>query len=209
MTQIPPVHLIHDPAEGATFVAVETVRKLSYEEFLDFEGEDETLRYEWVDGELVVSPWPDNPHQLVAVRTARELFRLGDDAGHGLTLPQMTFRVSAGRARIPDLVFIGRAKLPLPARARDLSVVPDLVVEILSPSTAATDLREKRDDYRAARVPAYWIVDPEARSVTVWDFTAQPPTAVEYRDHLPWVSAGQRLGEIDLAALFATEGWLR
>jgi len=190
-------------------VAVETARKLSYEEFLDFEGEDETVRYEWVDGELVVTPSPDNPHQLVAGRLGYELHRLGDEPGHGLTLPQMTFRVSPTRARIPDFAFIGRAQLPLPAKGRDLPVVPDLVVEILSPSTAATDLRDKRDDYRAAGVPAYWIVDPEARSVTVWDFVAQPPTAVEYRDRLPWVFGGERLGEIDLERLFATEGWLR
>jgi len=190
-------------------VAVETARKVSYEEFLDFEGEDETVRYEWVDGELVMTPAPDNPHQLVAGRLGYELHRLGDEPGHGLSLPQMTLRVSATRARIPDLAFIGRAKLPLPAKGRDLPVVPDLVVEILSPSTAATDLRDKRDDYRAAGVPAYWIVDPDARSVTAWDFTAQPPTAVEYRGRLPWVFGGQRLGEIGLPALFATEGWLR
>jgi Uma2 family endonuclease len=139
----------------------------------------------------------------------RELLRLGDDAGLGLTLPQITLRVSGTRARIPDFVFIGRDKLPLPAKSRDVSVVPDLVVEILSPSTATTDLRDKRDDYRAAGVPAYWIVDPEGRSVTVWDFTAQPPTAVEYRDRLPWTFGGARLGEIDLERLFATEGWLR
>jgi len=190
-------------------VAVETTRKLSYEEFLDFEGEDETLRYEWVDGELVVSPAAGLPHQLVVAHLWRELIRLGDDQGHGLTLTQMTFRVSLTRARIPDFVFISQAKLPLLAKGRDLPVVPDLVVEILSPSTAATDLRDKRDDYRATGVPAYWIVDPEGRSVTVWDFVAHPPTAVEYRDRLPWILGGQQLGEIDLERLFATEGWLR
>jgi len=188
---------------------VQAVRKLSYEEFLDFEGEDETVRYEWVDGELVVTPSPDNPHQLVAGRLGYELHRLGDEPGHGLTLPQMTFRVSPTRARIPDFAFMGRAKLPLPAKGRDLPVAPDLVVEILSPSTAATDLRDKRDDYRAAGVPVYWIVDRDARSVTVWDFTTEPPTAVEDRGRLPWTLGGERLGEIDLERLFATEGWLR
>jgi len=190
-------------------VPVETTRKVSYQEFLDFEGQDETLWYEWVDGELVVTPGPDAPHQLVAGRLGREFARLADDRGHGLTLHQMTFRVSHTRARIPDLVFIGRAKLPLPVRRRDLTTVPDLVVEILSPSTAARDLREKRDEYRIAGVPAYWIVDVDARSVTVWDFTAQPPTATEYRGRLLWVLRGRQLGEINLDALFATEGLLR
>jgi len=189
-------------------VAVETTRKLSYEEFLDFEGE-ETEWYEWVDGELVLMAPPDNPHQLVAARLGRELARLGDDPGHGLTLGNMLFRVSPTRARIPDLVFIARGKLPLPRKARDLTVAPDLVVEILSPSTAGTDLREKRDEYRAAGIPAYWIVDVDVRSVTVWDFTANPPTAAEHRGRLPWVLGGLLLGEIDLDALFATEGLLR
>lgn len=86
-------------------MSVDTARKLSYQEFLDFEGEDETLWYEWVDGELVVTPAGERPHQLVAARLGHELLRLGDNAGHGLTLPQILFRVSPTRARIPDFVF--------------------------------------------------------------------------------------------------------
>ena len=90
-----------------------------------------------------------------------------------------------------------------------LDVAPELVVEILSPATAARDLREKRDEYRAGGVPAYWIVDVDVRSVTVWDFTTDPPTATEHRGRLPWRLGGQLLGEIDLDALFSTEGVLR
>lgn len=183
-------------------MVVQATRKLTYEEFLDFVPEDETLWYEWVDGEVVMTPWPALVHQLVFGRLSRELSRLGDDAGHGLTLSHMTFRVGAARARIPDFVFIGKDKLPLPPKSKDLPVVPDLVVEILSPSTAATDLRDKRDDYRAAGVPAYWILDPDTRSVTVWDFTSEPPTAVEYRGRLPWTLDGRLVGEIDLESVF-------
>jgi Uma2 family endonuclease len=181
---------------------VETARKVSYEEFLDYTDEDETVWYEWVDGELVMSPAAGLPHQLVVARLMGELLRLGDSAGHGVTIIQMVFRVSPTRARIPDFVFIGKDKLPLPAKSRDLPVVPDLVIEILSPSTAATDLRDKRDEYRTAGVPSYWIVDVDARSVTVWSFAAEPPTAVEYRGRLPWELHGRLLGEIDLEFVF-------
>lgn len=183
-------------------MAVETARKVSYEEFLDYTDEDETVWYEWVDGELVMSPAAGLPHQLVVARLWRELLRLGDDVGRGLTLPQMVLRVGPARARIPDFVFIGSDKLPLPSKSRDIPVVPDLVVEILSPTTAATDLRDKRDDYRTAGMPSYWIVDPEASSVTVWSFAAEPPTAVEYRGRLPWELHGRLLGEIDLELVF-------
>jgi Uma2 family endonuclease len=181
---------------------VETTRKLSYEEFLDFEGEDETLRYEWVDGELVVTPAPGYPHQTVVMRLGSELVRLGDRVSHGRTTAQAAFRVSPTRARVPDLVFISSGKLALRPRTKDIAVVPDVVVEVLSPSTAGTDLTEKRKEYRAAGVPAYWLVDLNARSVIVWDFTSEPPKAVEYRSRLPWVLGGKLLGEIDLDWVF-------
>lgn len=58
-------------------MSVDTARKISYREFLDFEGEDETQWYEWVDGELVVTPAAGRPHQLVAARLGHELLRLG------------------------------------------------------------------------------------------------------------------------------------
>lgn len=46
--------------------------------------------------------------------------------------------------------------------------VPDFVVEVLSPSTAKNDRRHKKDEYEAAGVREYWIVDPENRSVEVY-----------------------------------------
>ncbi len=49
----------------------------------------------------------------------------------------------------------------------------------------------------------------DVRSVTVWDFATDPPTATEHRSRLPWLFGGLLLGEIDLDALFATEGLLR
>jgi Uma2 family endonuclease len=45
---------------------------------------------------------------------------------------------------------------------------PDLVVEVLSKSTALRDVSEKRKAYRAAGVPEYWIVDPDAKAVHVY-----------------------------------------
>lgn len=51
---------------------------------------------------------------------------------------------------------------------RPVQGAPDLVVEVLSPTTRAKDLpdSEKWDAYRRYGVPAYWIVDPDARTVT-------------------------------------------
>ena len=45
--------------------------------------------------------------------------------------------------------------------------VPDLVVEVLSPSESVTDLEEKLADYRLSGTQVAWIVDSEARTVTI------------------------------------------
>jgi Uma2 family endonuclease len=54
-----------------------------------------------------------------------------------------------------------------------LRVVPNLVVEILSPSTAKRDQTEKKDLYAHNGVDEYWIVDPHRRTVTVYALTKQ------------------------------------
>ena len=66
----------------------------------------------------------------------------------------------------PDVVFISHDRSGIVTR-RGLSGAPDLVAEVLSPSTAYYDLTLKRDAYEAHGVDEYWIVDPERETVTV------------------------------------------
>jgi len=51
---------------------------------------------------------------------------------------------------------------------------PDLAVEVLSPSTGAQDLTLKREIYRLAGVPEYWILDPRAQTVSLWRLQESP-----------------------------------
>ena len=53
----------------------------------------------------------------------------------------------------------------------DLPVLPLLVIEVLSPSTDYLDRGCKRDIYAEAGIPHYWIVDPNAPAVTVYELT--------------------------------------
>ncbi|MDT7855882.1 Uma2 family endonuclease [Rubrivirga sp. S365] len=66
----------------------------------------------------------------------------------------------------PDLVFVSHARDGIVTR-EGLSGAPDLVAEVLSPSTAYYDLTLKRDVYEARGVSEYWIVDPERKTVAV------------------------------------------
>jgi Uma2 family endonuclease len=73
-----------------------------------------------------------------------------------------------GTRYVPDL-FVVRATNPVqPLDDADYEGVPDLVIEILSPGDddRARDLDEKRRAYAARGVPAYWIADPYARTIT-------------------------------------------
>lgn len=83
-----------------------------------------------------------------------------------LTLPGAT-----GETRVqPDILLVSKARLHI---VQDwVRGAPDLVVEILSESTARAGLYQKRDAYRAAGVREYWVVDPSQQTATVHRFAA-------------------------------------
>jgi Uma2 family endonuclease len=76
----------------------------------------------------------------------------------------------------PDLVFMRRDRAHLMS-PRGIEGPPDLVVEILSPSTAHRDRGIKLERYRHFGVPEYWIVDLDARAIEVWRLGAGAQTA--------------------------------
>ena len=77
----------------------------------------------------------------------------------------------------PDL-YIACGDFDMEACAFDCA--PDLTVEILSPSTRSKDMLLKLNKYHDAGVREYWIVDPEYRLVTVYDFTNRSLYPVQY-----------------------------
>ena len=67
---------------------------------------------------------------------------------------------------VPDLVFVATERVSL-ITEKNLQGVPDLLVEILSPTTSLRDRREKLALYERFGVPEYWIVNPERTTVQV------------------------------------------
>ena len=65
--------------------------------------------------------------------------------------------------------------------------LPSLIVEVLSPSTRNRDRKEKRTFYSDARIPEYWIIDPEQRTVTM---IARNEMDRTIREVLVWLPAG-------------------
>jgi Uma2 family endonuclease len=132
------------PATGRPFTVAELDRM-----------PDDGRRYELLDGVLVVSPRPGNPHQEVAAELLG-LLRARCPAGLR-ALPEVAVQISADIELDPDLVVIKREQV------NDAKCVepPLLVVEIRSPSTALIDLNRKKAAYERFGVASYWIFVPE------------------------------------------------
>ncbi len=122
---------------------------------LDAFPEGTGVRYELIDGALLVSAEPSLQHQRV---NARLLCVLEDAVPDHLEvfLP-IDVRLSPVRQVAPDITVVRRAD----ATGRRLAGVPLLVVEVQSPSTRAVDLTLKRRVLEEAGVPSYWLVEPD------------------------------------------------
>ncbi len=138
--------------------------KLTYEDYRHIPDDE---RYELLDGELVMSPSPKEIHQRIDMDLGRLIgnFVAENHLGRVYSAP---FDVVLSEVDVvqPDLLFVSseRANIITPDNVRG---APDLVVEILSPSTAERDRTRKRALYARYGVPEYWLVDPDARTVTV------------------------------------------
>lgn len=147
----------------------------------------EGYRYEIFDGSLLVSPPPPLPHGRATTYLDRLLDRQApahlcvSAAGLGVSIK------GGASYLIPDIVVIRRSALD---EARPTLLPPDvlLAVEVLSPSNPSNDLVLKRHGYAVAAIPQYWIVDQEARTLTVLRLDAETQRYAE--------SAVVRAGEV-------------
>jgi Uma2 family endonuclease len=72
----------------------------------------------------------------------------------------------------PDLVYVSREREHI-ISARGVEGAPDLVVEVLSPNTQATDRGRKMRRYAAAGIPHYWLLDPRTRALEPYQLSGQ------------------------------------
>jgi Uma2 family endonuclease len=140
--------------------------KLTYEDYLTFP--DDGRRHEIIDGEHFVTPAPIPRHQLAVHHLDVELGNWVEEQGSGLVLPSPIDVVFEDTSVVqPDLIWISEERRSIVTEA-NVQGAPDLVVEVLSPSTRRTDEIIKRKLYERFGVREYWLVDPEIETVKVW-----------------------------------------
>jgi len=125
-------------------------------------------RHEIIGGEHYVTPSPDVRHQRVVAEVAFALTSVVKSGGQGvvLTAPCDVFLSETDTVQ-PDVLYISRERSAIMTETK-IQGAPDLVVEVLSPSTRRRDEILKRDLYERFGVVEYWIVDPELETVKVW-----------------------------------------
>jgi Uma2 family endonuclease len=159
----------------------------TYEEYVRLPTSG-TMRYEVIHGELAVTPSPTSVHQQVVTTLVRILGRFVHEHALGrLLVGPIDVLLGEGDYLQPDVAFV-RADRAHRVSRRGIEGAPDLVVEVLSPSTEQRDRGVKLDRYRHFGVPEYWIVDLDAKVVELWRLRegAESPELFLAGDRLEW-----------------------
>ncbi len=118
-------------------------------------------RHEIIDGDHYVTPAPSTTHQTVSKRLQYQLYTQIELTGLGLVFDApCDVQLTDYDIVQPDLIVVlkDRVRMITPTK---INGVPDLVVEILSASTASNDTELKKQLYERTGVGEYWIADPE------------------------------------------------
>jgi len=136
----------------------------TYEDWLNFP--DDGWKYEIIDGELQMTPPPGTGHQLSSGSLFARLYLYVEDHNLGKVLEApCAVRLPTQPVPLePDIFFIRKENLHIITK-KEVRGVPDLIVEILSPSNASYDRETKFAVYQQAGVPEYWLVDYQAKTV--------------------------------------------
>ncbi len=182
--------------------AKSTTKRWTYAEFARL-PEARGARYEIIDDELYVTPSPSVSHQRLVTRLVVTLHGFVEEHDLGeVFISPLDVLFDEGDYVEPDVLFVGKDHADL-VTDRGIEGSPDLVVEVLSPSTEARDRGVKLERYRHFGVPEYWIVDPEERTLEVWRLAEPAPVVLGVADVFRWrPSPGSAELEMPLAQLF-------
>ena len=145
---------------------VNTKIKYTVRDYMSIPDGDER-RFELIDGELMLAPAPVPTHQMIVVELLYILKEFVEGHGLGRVLVAPTDVVLSEHQVVqPDILFISTERLHIIGE-RNVQGAPDLVIEVLSPSTTSRDRVLKASGYLRFGVPEYWIVDPVERTIEV------------------------------------------
>jgi Uma2 family endonuclease len=147
-------------------VIIET-KRYTYQDYLNLDVDDNFL-YELIDGELVQKNAPSPQHQ----RACGKLYIMFSNFINAKQLGEIFFApidvfLDDYNVPQPDLVFVSQAKKNIITQDGIMGV-PDLVVEIISPTSHSHDRGKKMKLYKKYQISEYWLIDPNSQTVEVY-----------------------------------------
>ncbi|MBE3588892.1 MAG: Uma2 family endonuclease [Thermoanaerobacteraceae bacterium] len=138
---------------------------LTYEDYCRL---DDGRRYELIGGELWLVPSPSVYHQRLSIRLSSLLYNHVEENNLGVVLEApLDVYLTPEDVVQPDIIFVSRERLDIIGEA-NIQGAPDLVMEILSPSTAVRDRTKKKDLYARHGVKEMWVIHPVAQTIEVY-----------------------------------------
>ncbi len=147
---------------------------------------EDDFRYELLDGVLVKMSPPGalhgsvggNAHALLWLYLRQHpIGRVFDEVG-------VILRRNPDRVRAPDVSFLAAERIPAGGIPRGyLEVVPDLVIEVLSPTDRRREVEEKIHEWLQGGARIVWLLDPDRRTVTVYE-GGRPPRVLSESETL-------------------------
>lgn len=155
------------PSATAPAAAERVAKRWTYEEYYRLTPETHDERYEIDDGELVPMPSPTVTHQECVANLYTQLreYVRAHDLGRAFISPLDVIFEEHNLAQ-PDVMFVSKARSEI-VQDRGIFGAPDLVVEVISPSSTRRDRQDKSSKYLRFKVQEYWLVNPAERSIEV------------------------------------------
>lgn len=155
---------------------IDRSKEWTVDDFLKLE--ESNTPCELINGELVMSPAPTPFHQNVTSNLNDFLKAEARKTGGLVFFAPIDLYIDRRNVFQPDLVFISSEKRTIITN-RGIEGVPDLIVEIISPSNVFTDRNRKKKVYQQIGVREYWIVDPANYTLEVYKHD-QPDADIPY-----------------------------
>ena len=170
---------------------------------------DNANHYELIEGELLTMSPPGGLHGELAYMIARYIGNFIEEHSLGTVTVETGYHPPEGRHTLlsPDVAFLSKAKAPHPFPHTYIPVMPDLAIEILSPTDTLRKARRKAALYLRHGTQLVWIVLPAEKGVDVCRAADGPRLNIEFVSQESSLSGEQVLPgfELKLENLFPAD----
>ncbi len=182
-------------------------KKISVKEFREMEFPDnDFFIYELINGVLMRRTAPKPLHQDISWNLSLIIgtfLKENPDTGKGYTAPIDVFFDNYNQTQ-PDLAFISNDRLFIIDKENGIMGAPDLIVEIMSPSSIKVDRFDKKEMYKKFAVKEYWIIDPKNETLEIYIFDNNDYRLLQFLESEGKVESSILKGlEMDVKSIFS------